>query len=72
MFKSIFDDVQNPAQAIQEPTQSGAAKVAPLSFAGQSALEDQQDKRIQRVTNILQGAAAVIAIIYFINSFLKK
>ena len=72
MFTSIFDEVQNPATAITEPTQAGAAVVAPLSFAAQSALENEQDKRIQRVTNILQGAAALIAIIYFINSFFKK
>lgn len=82
-FTSMFDavnKVQDQAeevqamQALQEPTQAGAATVAPLDYAAgkMQDIVNVSDEKLQRATNILQAVASIIAIIYFVNSLLKK
>lgn len=77
---SLFTNIETTTitQESQEPQiQAGAGQFSTInatSSAGSTAaaLIEAQDKRIERATNILQAIAAIIAIIYFINSFIKK
>lgn len=73
---SLFANIEPTtiSQESQEPQmQAGAGQVVGINASTTTAaLIDAQDKRIERAANILQAIAAVIAIIYFINSFIKN
>lgn len=79
MVSSLFD--QNFAKTItaqaEEPQPAKAAGAGTVSTlqeaaAGEMVLMDLNDRRLQRLANILQSVAALIAIIYFIHSIAKK
>ena len=78
MLTSIFDapkvtTITEQATMPQSQMPAGAGERSTiLSLPAQKLLIDISDSRLQRATNILQSVAALIAIIYFVNSLLKK
>jgi hypothetical protein len=72
MYTSLFEipkttTVTTLAEATQ-PLEKGAE----LTAVELAVLERMNDERLQRITNLLQAVASLIAIIYFLNSFFKK
>jgi hypothetical protein len=63
---TITDEAKN-----RPSTATGTGKATSLSIESQYLLIDLADRRIARTANILQIAAALIAIVYFIKQSLK-